>query len=590
MNGVRAAYRHSRNKRCPICGGAKEDKRGDGKRCWGIGTEGKLVICVRDEFAGNAERRDCGYLHYLDARCKCGVPHGPDDSWPELHSGNFTISEAEDETAHTPANDVVAAYVYEDEQRRPLFRVLRTADKQFPQQHPLESGGWAYGLNGATRTLYKLPELLASTGTVYIVEGEKDVETLLALGLSATTSPGGAGKWHFVEGIAKTALKGRDVVVVADADADDKGRRHARDILRSLRGFVKSIVAVESPLGKDVTEHLEKGGSLEGLVSMKRPAFPFKIWTADEIFAPLEPPDYAVDKLLVRGSLALLVAKGSSSKTWIAVDLAIASAMGDKWLGFQCAKGRALIVDWESGSYELRRRYHMITQGHLATRVEGADFVTMSKELLFTTKNFEKHIMDLADEYELIVFDSLAAGSVGLDENDVRFAASLNTLKGICEKTKCTMLVLHHARKGQGEDTDPRDAVRGSGAIFAAADVILQLGSSKGTTRLFQTKARGGKAIDPLTVELEDITSNAIVVRANEVDDLPKAGSVSSKLDSAKRELIELLGVERGLTSKNELCRRVKSRKTTTLDALAELTERKVVVISDGVYRLASDV
>ncbi|MGQ0849829.1 MAG: hypothetical protein ACT4OP_12095 [Actinomycetota bacterium] len=43
------------------------------------------------------------------------------------------------------------------------------------------------------RVLYRLPEVLAVSGTIYVGEGEKDADRLASLGLIATTNPMGAG-------------------------------------------------------------------------------------------------------------------------------------------------------------------------------------------------------------------------------------------------------------------------------------------------------------------------------------------------------------------------------------------------------------
>ena len=56
-------------------------------------------------------------------------------------------------------------------------------------------------MNGAPKgpnILYRLPELLAAPATepIWICEGEKDANSVAALGLIATTNPGGAGKWQ----------------------------------------------------------------------------------------------------------------------------------------------------------------------------------------------------------------------------------------------------------------------------------------------------------------------------------------------------------------------------------------------------------
>src|SRR6476659_1037978 len=88
---------------------------------------------------------------------------------------------------------VIKYYPYADEHGEPLFRVCRTASKDFKAQR-YESGQYVWGLNGTRRVPYNLPAVIGSK-YVLIVEGEKDVETLREHGLIATTNPFGAGKW-----------------------------------------------------------------------------------------------------------------------------------------------------------------------------------------------------------------------------------------------------------------------------------------------------------------------------------------------------------------------------------------------------------
>ncbi len=59
------------------------------------------------------------------------------------------------------------------------------------------NGGWIWNLQGTARVLYKLPELLSASpgATVFIPEGEKDVDALREHLLVATCNPGGARKW-----------------------------------------------------------------------------------------------------------------------------------------------------------------------------------------------------------------------------------------------------------------------------------------------------------------------------------------------------------------------------------------------------------
>lgn len=82
----------------------------------------------------------------------------------------------------------------------------------------LNCTGWRIGAMPEPRPVYRLPELAtaARAEPVYVCEGEKAADAARALGLVATTSPGGGkavGKADW------SPLAGRDVVVLPDHDA-----------------------------------------------------------------------------------------------------------------------------------------------------------------------------------------------------------------------------------------------------------------------------------------------------------------------------------------------------------------------------------
>ena len=81
---------------------------------------------------------------------------------------------------------IIATYPYQDETGKLLFQVVKYEPKDFLFRHPDSEGGWIWNLKSVRRVLYRLPILLASFGTVYIPGGEKDCETLINLGMTAT--------------------------------------------------------------------------------------------------------------------------------------------------------------------------------------------------------------------------------------------------------------------------------------------------------------------------------------------------------------------------------------------------------------------
>jgi len=165
----------------------------------------------------------------------------------------------------TAQKEIVAAYPYQDEAGATLYEVVRYHPKDFSQRRPNGAGGWIPNLNGTRRVIYNLPNVLSSE-EVFIVEGEKDVECARDLGLVATCNVGGAGKW---KPEYSTVLEGKDIVVIADADAP--GRKHAREVATSLYLKASSLKVIEMPSpSKDLSEFIESTNGACTVSDMQR--------------------------------------------------------------------------------------------------------------------------------------------------------------------------------------------------------------------------------------------------------------------------------------------------------------------------------
>ena len=161
---------------------------------------------------------------------------------------------------------VVAVYQYRDADGTVVHETVRYDPKKFKQRTVLPDGSHEWSLAKTWTVLYRLPELLASTGPVWMVEGEKDADNLAAAGAVATTMPMGAGKWKTHYG---DWLRGRDVRIIPDND--DAGRSGARIIGKALAGIAASIVIVTLPVdgkGADVTDYLGTGATLADLEAL----------------------------------------------------------------------------------------------------------------------------------------------------------------------------------------------------------------------------------------------------------------------------------------------------------------------------------
>ncbi|HKO48353.1 MAG TPA: AAA family ATPase [Polyangiaceae bacterium] len=237
------------------------------------------------------------------------------------------------------------------------------------------------------------------------------------------------------------------------------------------------------------------------------------------IFAPLEAPDYVVDRVIRRGSLTQLVGYGGGFKTWTALQMVIAVGAGIPWLGrFDVKQGRALYLDYENGQYEMRRRAHAIAKAAGLSTVANIGFACMPPVYMSDPK-FGAAVEPLAEGCSLLVVDTLKAANPGTDENDSNMRLGLDALRRVGEKTGCAFLVLVHSKKTSGSVStiDPREAGRGSSAIYDAADTVFHATYVKGEPlRVEQTKARLGRPVDPFLVSITDTADGGVLVAASD--------------------------------------------------------------------------
>jgi hypothetical protein len=147
-----------------------------------------------------------------------------------------------------------------------VYQGVRFDPKDFRLRRPDGRGGYIWNLDGVERVPYRLPELLAAylDETVYVPEGEKDVDLLAKQGLVATTNPQGAGNWRDEY---TDALKRRHVAILQDND--EAGRKHAEKVAGALYGeaaSLKVVVLPGLPENGDVSDWLNAGNSVDELL------------------------------------------------------------------------------------------------------------------------------------------------------------------------------------------------------------------------------------------------------------------------------------------------------------------------------------
>lgn len=405
--------------------------------------------------------------------------------------------------------EVVARYDYTDAQGRLLNQKTRFADKSFFWRH-YENGRWWNGRKGDP-VLYNLPAV-AGAKCLYIVEGEKDVETLKTAGIPAVCGADGAGpgKWRpqYTE-----ALRGKRVAVIQDND--DTGKAFAAETANAMHGAAESVRVLdltriwpELPEHGDTTDIWEHFGK-EGLDKIQQLAADTQEWvprrekiaqqieqyidtgkggpveklhtiSAQELQQKEIPPArFVVVDMLPQG-LSMLASPPKYGKSWFVLDLCLSVASGNLFLNHRTNKSGCLYLALEDSERRLKDRMSKLLLNQKAP--EGFNYAT-------TARTISNGLLDQLEEYlgehpdtALIVIDTLqkvrdSGGRENAYSADYRDGSAL---KGFADKHGICILLVHHLRK-MADDGDVFNRISGTNGLFGSADTAMVLSRAKRT-------------------------------------------------------------------------------------------------------------
>ena len=382
---------------------------------------------------------------------------------------------------------LVKVYKYETADRKPLFEVCRYEPKTFRQRHYV-NGNPVWGLADIQPVIYRLPDVLTAMAdgtTIYIVEGEKDVDTLGEWGLIGTCNPMGAGKWHpqYTE-----ALTGANVVIIPDND--EAGRNHAKQVINALAGKAASIkiVVLTGDSIKDVTDFFNNGGdrdTLEALVSKTREYKIIKriseIGGNGIMSMKFEPIKWVIPDMLPEGS-ALLAGRPKTGKSRMALNLALAVATGGKALNkIPVQQGEVYYMSLEDSA---RRIKEHIDEAFMN---EPPDISNITFRFSFNPGENPLQVLETwlhnHQSARLVVIDTLQkirpkvdSFTRGLYDQDYEAVAPYTEL---ASRYNVSIIIIHHLNKRLPTD-DPMEGISGTTGLTGAVDMTIVLKRTRG--------------------------------------------------------------------------------------------------------------
>ncbi len=242
-------------------------------------------------------------------------------------------------------------------------------------------------------------------------------------------------------------------------------------------------------------------GTLQALRDLLPSAAPIVAQRLD-MSQPIPPVAWLVPGILVSASVGLIFGPPNARKTWLVLELIRCMAEGLPFNGRPVMAGKVIILDYEAQS-QIKIKRRIATLGGLTPKGES--------NLLYINPTMPLDSPELWNWLEpekpvLVVVDSLsrgmlASGQVRDQSADARMSVPLDLAATLGAKVGATSLFIHHANKG---DAKGRAAVRGSDAIYAAAEVVMQVSAKGDCSTVRCDRQKEGQPFPDLTFRVID--------------------------------------------------------------------------------------
>jgi hypothetical protein len=187
---------------------------------------------------------------------------------------------------------------------------------------------------------------------------------------------------------------------------------------------------------------------------------------ADALAHADDPTPFMIDPIAVRGTLAVLVGKHSSMKSWLMIAACAAAARGGAAVGALLVEaGGALYVDAEMGARQMAKRWR--------TAGLGDDAFLVCDGFQLRLPNDQERISELIEitGAQLVIFDSLRRLAPGIREDKSDDVSPIMAALAEMSRDLDVAIVLIHHRSTKTNSAE----VRGSSAIEDQADLVFAL-------------------------------------------------------------------------------------------------------------------
>jgi len=418
---------------------------------------------------------------------------------------------------NTPTPTPPATYLYTDTDGTPVYRVIRGDNKQFRQQHLTADGEWRNGRAGIQPILYNLPavtEAITNHDPIYIVEGEKDADTLTRHGHTATTNPGGAG--NFTAEMADTLQHATQVVIIADDDTP--GHQHAHHISQLLTQRNIPHTLNLPAVGKDISEQEGQGFD----PTRTRPLTTTTNTPAlDELAHLIDWPGFwqqthddeqwIAYPLIPKSRTVSLFAPAKAGKSTILLAVIAAACTQQQPLNNAHTAQQPvsiLYLDYEMSHADLYERLTMLGYGQ-HTDLSRLHYALLPSLPPLDTPEGGQHLLTLAQQLNVdaVVVDTIGRAVEGEENSADTIRAFYRNTAQQLKAAGIAVLRTDHSGK------DAEKGQRGSSAKNDDVDIVYRLTRTSTGVNLTRTHSRITWAPDTLNIDYTETDDGTVTVQ-----------------------------------------------------------------------------
>jgi len=385
-------------------------------------------------------------------------------------------------SSYVKDSDIARIHAYLDETGALIWQKIKLRDGSYRCRRK-DGEKWVYSLNGINPIPYRLNTFIGQP-SVFLCEGEKDADTLSALGYPSTSGPFGKSSWP---DDLTPWFAGKEIRIIYDVGNDDAARQAASKLFKVSEKIELLLVPLEAHEA-DITDYLDQFKTpeekREKFAEIVARGLHYVPWKFDSLRSQLvgldtvlpERVDWLWHNRFPLGKLSLICGDPGDGKSYFSIFMAAHVSTGRDWpdIPGPIPQGSVIILTAEDGLADTVRPR---ADANLADVSKIKIIEGIKDQNGVKVFNLIEHIPQLEEavqaieDVRLVVIDPITAylGETDSHKNaDVRRV--LAPLSKIAEQNRIAVLAITHLNK----DTAKKAVYRtmGSLAFTAAARAV----------------------------------------------------------------------------------------------------------------------